>query len=183
MNIYNNGINVRVEASSTEQYIIPKLQSTIKMSSGKVCIYCFLPEITNLTFNYTDVTTPSAASDLALFNILAGYWASSGTVYADFETDIVAHAGGGQANATQLSSIFSTVTTVVTDDDSTKLPSAVVGMPQFQTRNDGAQTMAVYPPVGEYMNGTLNASESVAPGETAIFVVNGTGYWVKYSTY
>jgi hypothetical protein len=57
---------------------------------------------------------------------------------------ITAVAGGGFANATQLTARYNRVTTVATAADSVKLPPVVVGESVF-VANDAAAALAVFP--------------------------------------
>jgi hypothetical protein len=93
-----------------------------------------------------------------------------GIVYSTTD-NITAHAGGGQANATQLTSLYNRVTTVATAGDSVKLLAGTLGQRQA-VRNDGANPLAVFPPTGGTINnGAANASITVAVGAQADLVV------------
>lgn len=69
--------------------------------------------------------------------ILTGY------LYESFTDNVTAHAGGGQALATQLTTEMTRVTTVATAGDSIKLPPSQAGLTLFVT-NHGANAMQVY---------------------------------------
>jgi len=94
-------------------------------------------------------------------------------------TGITAYAGGGQANATQLTAKFNNVTVSGTNGDSVKLPTAIVGKMVIVCNSDATQTIAVFPQTGEYMNGTINASSTISPAmaEVNIFICPFDGYW------
>ena len=93
-------------------------------------------------------------------------------------TCITAYAGGGQANATQLSAKYNTVSTVASGGDSVKLPSATASTEVFII-NGGGATLRVYPQTGEYINGVVNdfaqlGSSYVGSGH---YVCISNGYW------
>ena len=114
---------------------------------------------------------------LAALNLLPGLCCDNDSLA------ITAHAGGGQASAYQLTRQFNKVTVVATAADSVKLPAAHNGMGAIYVANaDSTDSLNVYPPVGEYMNGTINAAQAIAAGASAIFVPGSEGHWVKVAT-
>jgi len=66
-------------------------------------------------------------------------------------TTITAVAGGGQATATLLSSLYNNVTTVATAKDSVMLPTAVAGKTVY-VKNSGAASLDVFPYTGDSIN-------------------------------
>jgi hypothetical protein len=92
-------------------------------------------------------------------------------------TGITAHAGGGQANATQLSANYNEVTVVASDGDSVKLLPAQVGLRQT-VKNDGAANLAVFPSSGDKIDDqSINTSVLLAPGSSLTFeAVNDTNW-------
>ncbi len=89
----------------------------------------------------------------------------------------VAHAGGGQANATLIKEKFVVISTVASLSDSCKLPHAKIGNWMI-VRNSGVNNCDIYPPVGEYMLGVLNASTSLASGSTGVFYCKQESHWM-----
>lgn len=84
-------------------------------------------------------------------------------------TGIIAYAGGGQANATQLTYNFNEITTVATALDSVKLPAGATNG-KLTVFNDGANIANVYPYTSGTINdGSANAPIPIAPGVTMIF--------------
>jgi len=92
---------------------------------------------------------------------------------------ITATAGGGQANAFQLSNHINRVTTVGTAADSVKLPYAVVGTdPIYVTNAAAANSMNVFPSSGDAINAlSANTAFAVAANKTAIFICAVNGTW------
>lgn len=95
------------------------------------------------------------------------------TVY----TGLVAHAGGGQASATQLNIGWNRFSTVATAADSARLPSATVGA-EVRVTNGGGASMAVFPASGEkiYPNAT-NASVNVGSTSNTLYYCEVAGEW------
>lgn len=92
---------------------------------------------------------------------------------------IVALSGGGQASATQLIKKFNSVDTVAAANDSVKLTPALIGKVQG-IFNNSANALVVYPPVGEYLDGTLNGSFTIQAGKYEEFRAYATGKWDSY---
>lgn len=93
-------------------------------------------------------------------------------------TGITAFAGGGQADATQLTETNNFISVCATAGDSVKLPVAVAGMSIF-IRNDGAKNAQVFGTDPATINGvatgtgvTLNAASS------AVYRASSTTTWV-----
>ena len=95
-------------------------------------------------------------------------------------TGLTAYAGGGQANALQLTEKFNNVTISGTNLDSVKLPAALVGKKVYVLNSDAAQTIAVYCASGDYMNNTLNSYKALAVGQGGFFECIYDGYWVSF---
>jgi len=83
---------------------------------------------------------------------------------------ITATAGGGQANAFQITKSMSRISTCATIADSVKLPSAKAGSLCFVV-NSGATSANVFPATGEQINalGANNAFAVAAGGRSAFF--------------
>jgi hypothetical protein len=84
-------------------------------------------------------------------------------------TGIVAHAGGGQANAVQLTAMNYFIATVATAGDSVKLPPAKVGM-EITNQSATATGPNDFPASGETINAlAANTAIAVAPQSILIF--------------
>jgi hypothetical protein len=92
-------------------------------------------------------------------------------------TAITAHAGGGQANATELTAHDNEVTTVATSNDSVKLLAATQHLRQT-VRNTSANDLDIYPQSGENFNGlAANAPYTLSGGGIVTFVCFTSGEW------
>lgn len=106
----------------------------------------------------------------------SGYAGSLPT--SSYTDTITAHAGGGQAAATQLTTLGNRVTVVATAADSVKLPVAAGGILGFTVANAAANALAVFPSTGDQINGAgANIVFSVPAGKTATFSAMGTLNW------
>ena len=91
---------------------------------------------------------------------------------------ITAYAGGGQTNATVLTSAINRVTTVASAADSVKLPAATVGARVDVINATATNSMNVFPQTGEIINAlSANASFAVAANKAATFICAVTGTW------
>lgn len=96
------------------------------------------------------------------------------------KSGIVAFAGGGQANATPLTSDNNIVGTVATAADSVKLPAAVFGT-SILVLNDTANSMNVFPQSGEAINaGAADAAIAQATKIGALYTCMKTGLWTRF---
>lgn len=110
----------------------------------------------------------------AIISAIAAISISSGGAVT---TGIEAHAGGGQADATQLAYGTNEVTVVATAGDSVKLPAAVTGA-NVIVKNDGANTLDLYPATGDTIDdGSANAAIQVPPGVTVQLTGINTTNW------
>lgn len=110
---------------------------------------------------------------------VAGVLASASGV----QNAITAYAGGGQANAVQLTKTISRVTTVGTAADSVKLPAAVAGMQVTVINSAAANAMNVFPATGEYINAlAVNTALSVVANKAVIFTCAVNGRWQSLLT-
>ena len=90
---------------------------------------------------------------------------------------LVALAGGGQTGATPIVSLISRFTTVATTADSSLLPLSAPGC-ELTIVNAGAQSMNVYPQVGEAINASaVNVAIALAAGKTMTAACAVTGTW------
>lgn len=111
------------------------------------------------------------------------YWASikdagrAFTFWQNTGTGASAYAGGGQANATQITSKWTIFTGVASDNDSAKLPSALADL-HYMIANVGANNLALYPASGENFNGLAANTAINVPVNTYMEVLCGTaGTW------
>lgn len=90
---------------------------------------------------------------------------------------LVAHAGGGQANGTPITTQMARFVTVATIADSGTLPVSIPGM-SYTVSNAAANSMNVFPATGEQINALgANAAFALAGGKTAEFVCMKAGQW------
>lgn len=98
-------------------------------------------------------------------------------------TGIVAHAGGGQANATPLLPGVSLVTVVATAGDSVSLPLASLGLVCTVT-NGGANSMQVFGAGTDTINGVATGTGvALAAGASAVYrctVPAPGGNWIRF---
>lgn len=90
---------------------------------------------------------------------------------------IIAHAGGGQANAVQLNAATNVVATVANANDSVKLP---IGFPGLKVLiiNQDADAVGVY---GYNSTDTINGGATVNQAQgTKTYVCIAAGTWVNY---
>lgn len=89
---------------------------------------------------------------------------------------VVAFAGGGQANATLLTTLFSTISTVASVGDSIRLPAAVGGN-MFGLINASPNSCNLFPAVGEQIMALgPNVPQAIASGEVWFFGSAGVGW-------
>jgi hypothetical protein len=94
---------------------------------------------------------------------------------------ITAHAGGGQGSATALTKKFNQIDTCATNFDSCVLAISKKGYKQV-VFNNTAKTATIFPQVGESLNGVVNASVNVGPGQTLTFECSKDGQWICYTS-
>lgn len=83
---------------------------------------------------------------------------------ASAQNNIVAHAGGGQANATPLGSAFNSIGICASTNDSVVLPLAISGTGPVTVYNATGQNLAVYP----------KGSDTINSGTSPLIVLAGT---------
>lgn len=117
--------------------------------------------------------------------VTAGVWTLDGPgagAVGNFPTvtaqdQMTAHAGGGQGAATAITTMIARFTTVATAADSSVLPAAKAGL-QITVSNAGANSMNVFPAVGDQINALgVNAAFALASGKTATFTAAANGQW------
>lgn len=95
-------------------------------------------------------------------------------------TGITAYAGGGQANAVELTTRYNHVGTVATTADSVKLPAAAAGLVRTVV-NKGANAMDLFPGSGDDINGTgVDTAVSVAAGSSVtVWCADATNWYYE----
>lgn len=109
--------------------------------------------------------------------ILPSLFAKSQSIYNSLTNSITAFAGGGQADATTLTTKWNRILTCVTRDDSVKLPQGTEGM-HLMLINRGDQLCKVYPASGENFYGQSDDVAISLPVNTYMEVVcYAAGEW------
>jgi hypothetical protein len=97
------------------------------------------------------------------------------------DENIVAHAGGGQANATKLKLGYNVVTTVATTGDSVILPDDVKGQ-LVVVMNTGSNAVNIYPAIGDKIDTiAINSPFNLAANNSVIFFGMKTLQWFTIS--
>ena len=113
--------------------------------------------------------------------LASGFYNASGVgAFQTFstQTGVVAHAGGGQGAATQITAMQVQVSTVATTADSVKLPASQPGL-EIVLVNNGANSMNVFPATGEQINGGgANVAAAQAAAAVTFYMCFVTGSWV-----
>lgn len=103
---------------------------------------------------------------------------SAGMMTESAQDSIVAHAGGGQSSATQISAQTARVTTVATAGDSIKLPASAPGL-ELNIINAGANPMQVYGSGTDTIDGVAAATGvSQMVNSMCIYSCPSSGTWV-----
>lgn len=93
------------------------------------------------------------------------------------EAAIVAHAGGGQANAYQLTKQFNRVDTVATTGDSVKCPLAAKSN-VLLVQNNGANDLNLFPFLGDkFLGQIVNSSFYLTAGQQINLFCFTDGEW------
>lgn len=123
-----------------------------------------IPTITN----DNDITWPDFTGFIQVVNI---------------ENSITAFAGGGQANAYTLNSMINRVSTVASANDSIKLPATYIQLLPIYIRNDGANSLNLYPKSGGTIN-SLGANNplAIAAGVSIILFNTSTTASITFSS-
>lgn len=117
------------------------------------------------------VTVSSIGATFSPFAASGNFWISPVNV------NVVAHAGGGQTDATLLTAQFNEVGTVTTAADSVKLPVIVPGM-QVTVVNNGANAMQVFGSGTSTINDVASATGvSQAPDTVVMYTAMETDLW------
>jgi hypothetical protein len=120
----------------------------------------------------TDTTFPTGGQASLFLNLmLAGLFAES---YTD---NVTAHAGGGQAAATALTTELSRITTVATSGDSVKLPPSFAGGTVIVV-NHTTNTLQVFGAGTDMVDDVATATGvSQMPNSTCIYTCFTAGNW------
>jgi len=105
--------------------------------------------VTEVDENYR---IPAFKANQDNYDILPSNLGKSVSIWDSVTTSVTAYAGGGQANATAMTTKWTVVTTCATRNDSIKAPAALAGK-HFFAINSGAQNCQIYPQTGENFNG------------------------------
>jgi hypothetical protein len=101
----------------------------------------------------------------------------TGFIYESFADGVVAFAGGGQANATQLTAELNKVTTVASPGDSVKLPASAPGLTIINI-NKGAAAMQVFGLGADIIDDSPSATGvSQMRNSTVIYSCTTAGVW------
>lgn len=93
------------------------------------------------------------------------------------QTGITATAGGGQANAYQLTTDMARISTVATAADSVRLPPALAGA-TVCVKNGGANSAQVFGYGTDTINGVATATGvALAAGKVGIYACFADGNW------
>ncbi len=96
---------------------------------------------------------------------------------------ITAFAGGGQTSATPLVDAINRVTTVASAGDSVLLPKAKAGLVVVVMNAAAANSMDVFPTVGDAINAiAVNSQLAVAANKCVIFICAVDGTWTSVLT-
>lgn len=129
-------------------------------------------QMANSVVIYTSTTTGKWYSEG-----LATGFGGTGLQTLSFSPTVTAFAGGGQASATQLTSMISRVSTVATQGDSVKLPPSSVGL-AVTVINKGANPVQVYGNGTETINGIVTATGiSQGVNTAAMYICSVSGNW------
>ena len=91
------------------------------------------------------------------------------------DDSLTAFATGGQTNGTLIGSSYNEFTTVASGGDSAKLPAVHPLGSKVIVKNNGANSMDVFPALGDQIDGLgLNTAVAVPAGQ-AIFFMTTTG--------
>ena len=90
---------------------------------------------------------------------------------------LIAHSGGGQADATKLTNVFNEISVAAADGDSVALPNSQAGI-AILVVNNSDHSVSVFPATGEKMATVEDAAATVASGRAVLFTSLIAGDWV-----
>lgn len=134
-----------------------------------------------LLINFAPISPPARASGSAFFYIFSDFESVNpiAPIMPNLQS-IVAHAGGGQTDATQLNIGINAISVVATGGDSVKLPDDVLGQ-TVVVYNTGANSCDVFPFLGDSINSlAVNTAIALAAGSRAIFIGAATTRWCSF---
>lgn len=184
----SGSINVSAIPVSTEQNVIARNLYRTTSGGGS---WLFLDTIADkTTLVYTDVIADGSlgaaipTSNTAMSRAIGrGQVALSEPLIYSVSSAVTAHAGGGQALATPLTSQYNLVTVVATAADSVLLPALdanKIGM-QIVVKNNAGNACAVFPATGQFINAlAVNTALSVGAGATTTFVAISATTWSSF---
>lgn len=106
---------------------------------------------------------------------------SASLLSAATTTGVTAAAGGGQTNATAITTPIATVDTVATAADSVKLPAPTYAGQMVILVNSTANSMQVFGSGTDTINGVATATGvAQAAGKTAMYIASTTGTAAKW---
>lgn len=179
-------VNLTAIPVSTNSNVIGR---NLYRTVGGGSTYALLASIhDNVTTTYTDTTidsslgaAPPTLNSAHSRQTVNGIIAMSKPAIYSIESAITARAGGGQALAYQLSAEYSIVSTVATAADSVKLPEIstnLIGM-KCLVANDGANSLNIFPVLGQDASGGTNTAVALAAAGRATFVAKSATAWEK----
>lgn len=113
----------------------------------------------------------------------SGVWGGTADAIGGSVGAIAAYSGGGQTNATLITTAVVTVATVGAAADSIKLPVASAGDEIWVRNNHGTNSMNVFPQSGgKINNGSADAALACAAGKTLVFKCIGGVDWIACLT-
>lgn len=120
---------------------------------------------------------PTSANGSSVGNEQVNNLTLAGLLYESSLDSLVAHAGGGQANALPLTNEVNRVTTVATPGDSVMLPPSAAGL-TIIVINNGTNPMQVYGAGTDTIDGVATATGvSQMQGSNVIYVCTTAGAW------
>lgn len=172
----NLGINVvAITATGGDSVLLPDdvVGQTVIISNrgvAEVAVYPFVGDSINQQATNTPIFVFPDETYI-LYGDAATNWASVNiSPVLISNSGIVAHAGGGQTNATLVTTGLTVVNTVASANDSIRLPGNNVGQ-IFVVVNLGVSTLAVFPPVGSNFQGAAtNVANPQATNTTEIYI-------------
>lgn len=129
--------------------------------------------------------TSAAVGDFASLAVTGAATISGDHTIGGFEQysaadGLTAYAGGGQANALQLTKGVNRISTVATAADSVKLPASVPGRIVWITNGAASNSMQVFGAGTDTINDVATATGvAQAAGKTAAYVCSVAGKWYR----
>lgn len=171
---------VRLETTDTPEVIVQSGWLQSQMNDIEIINNGSFEWKTNdvLLISYPSPFNTPDVNQAAFFHIFPAFDSVNpiNPIYPNLQ-NITAHAGGGQANATQLNLGINSVTVVATALDSVKLPEDVLGQ-TVVIRNYGANNLNIFPGLGDSINAlAVNTAVFLPPGIGAMFIGTNATNW------